>query len=126
MADFGLSRTVAGDGFVETYTFGTVTHMPPELLAQGRMSKAADVYSFGGCTAAGTVGLLGENCKWCKLFWSVLAVAFPGLHHELQVDMRLQSIASESIACWGQLASLSVWQPVPAGGNVWQLIRHMV
>ena len=24
-----------------------VTHMPPELLSEGRLSKAADVYSFG-------------------------------------------------------------------------------
>lgn len=24
-----------------------VTHMPPELLTEGHLSKAADVYSFG-------------------------------------------------------------------------------
>jgi Protein tyrosine and serine/threonine kinase len=24
-----------------------VTHMPPELLSEGQLSKAADVYSFG-------------------------------------------------------------------------------
>ena len=26
---------------------GTLTHMSPELLLHGRMSKAADVYAFG-------------------------------------------------------------------------------
>ena len=30
-----------------TRTYGTVTHMSPELLLEGRLSKAADVYSFG-------------------------------------------------------------------------------
>ncbi len=28
-------------------SFGTVTHMPPELLSEGTLSKQADVYSFG-------------------------------------------------------------------------------
>lgn len=28
-------------------TFGTVTHMPPELLMEGKLTKAADVFAFG-------------------------------------------------------------------------------
>ena len=32
---------------ISTGTYGTVTHMPPELLTTGRLSKAADTYSFG-------------------------------------------------------------------------------
>jgi serine/threonine protein kinase len=47
VSDFGLSRTVQGDDAIQTRTHGTVTHMPPELLMQGTMSKAVDVYSFG-------------------------------------------------------------------------------
>jgi mitogen-activated protein kinase kinase kinase 11 len=48
VSDFGLSHTVCDeDGVISTRTYGTVTHMPPELLLEGRMSKAADVYSFG-------------------------------------------------------------------------------
>ncbi|KAK9807889.1 hypothetical protein WJX72_012343 [[Myrmecia] bisecta] len=47
VADFGLSRILAGDDTVETVSFGTVTHMPPELLREGRLSKAADVYAYG-------------------------------------------------------------------------------
>ncbi|KAK9807617.1 hypothetical protein WJX72_004193 [[Myrmecia] bisecta] len=47
VADFGLSRILAGDDTVETGSFGTVTHMPPELLREGRLSKAADAYAYG-------------------------------------------------------------------------------
>ena len=46
VADFGLARVLAADA-VSTGTYGTVTHMPPELLTAGRLSKAADVYAFG-------------------------------------------------------------------------------
>ena len=31
----------------DTVTMGTVTHMPPELLLEGKLSPAADVYAFG-------------------------------------------------------------------------------
>jgi serine/threonine protein kinase len=62
VSDFGLSRSVADeDGVIATRCYGTVTHMPPELLLEGRMSKAADVYSFGarhravGCLLSGAV-----------------------------------------------------------------------
>jgi len=47
VSDFGLSRVQSENKSVETETFGTVTHMPPELLCEGRLSKAADVYAFG-------------------------------------------------------------------------------
>ena len=46
VADFGLSRQ-ASSSTVDTDTYGTVTHMPPELLMEGKLSKAADVYAFG-------------------------------------------------------------------------------
>lgn len=32
---------------METKTYGTVTHMPPELLLEGKLSKSADVYAYG-------------------------------------------------------------------------------
>jgi len=47
VADFGLSRSHTGHRTVATVTHGTVTHMPPELLIENRLSKAADVYVFG-------------------------------------------------------------------------------
>ena len=46
VADFGLSRQ-AGCDSVDTDTYGTVTHMPPELLMEGKLTKSADVYAFG-------------------------------------------------------------------------------
>ncbi|GLC39870.1 hypothetical protein PLESTF_000919300 [Pleodorina starrii] len=46
VADFGLSRVLQGEA-VTTRSYGTVTHMCPELLVDGLLSKAADVYSFG-------------------------------------------------------------------------------
>lgn len=48
VADFGLSRKMISDkSHMSTTSFGTVTHMPPEVLMQGHLSPRADVYSFG-------------------------------------------------------------------------------
>eukprot|EP00210_Caulerpa_lentillifera_P004240 g4044.t1 len=47
VGDFGLSKFLAEDSHLETFTCGTVTHMPPELLNEGKLSSASDVYSFG-------------------------------------------------------------------------------
>ncbi|KAL0041901.1 hypothetical protein WJX79_008318 [Trebouxia sp. C0005] len=46
VADFGLSRTVGSEP-IDVNTYGTVTHMPPELLTTGKLSKTVDVYAFG-------------------------------------------------------------------------------
>lgn len=32
---------------INTGTYGTVSHMPPELIVDGRLSPATDVFSFG-------------------------------------------------------------------------------
>lgn len=45
IADFGMSRALVPS--ILTETFGTMTHMPRELLVDGIMSQAVDVYSFG-------------------------------------------------------------------------------
>ena len=42
-----MSRDMQLASRIETSTYGTVTHMPPELLTDGKLSRAADVYSFG-------------------------------------------------------------------------------
>lgn len=48
VSDMGLSRIMNGsNGVINTRTSGTVTHMPPELLMDGDLTKAADVYAFG-------------------------------------------------------------------------------
>ena len=47
MSDFGLARDLDILSKIETKTTGTVTHMAPEVLAKGVVSKAADCFSFG-------------------------------------------------------------------------------
>lgn len=47
VADFGLAKTLEIRSKIQTRTYGTLTHMPPETLMQGTVSKAVDVYSFG-------------------------------------------------------------------------------
>ncbi|KAK9807784.1 hypothetical protein WJX72_009359 [[Myrmecia] bisecta] len=47
LCDFGLSRLLVDEGAVQTRSYGTVTHMPLELLREGRLCFAADVYAFG-------------------------------------------------------------------------------
>ncbi|KAF6257949.1 hypothetical protein COO60DRAFT_1626631 [Scenedesmus sp. NREL 46B-D3] len=48
VADFGLSRMMCeGATHLSTHTVGTITHQPPELMRSGRLSKPADVFSFG-------------------------------------------------------------------------------
>ncbi|KAL6755899.1 kinase-like domain-containing protein [Haematococcus lacustris] len=47
VADFGLARVLKDKNHIKTQTFGTVTHMPPELLAKGTLSPSSDVYAVG-------------------------------------------------------------------------------
>ncbi|KAG2434249.1 hypothetical protein HXX76_007974 [Chlamydomonas incerta] len=47
VADFGLSRTLEIRSKMQTHSYGTLSHMPPELVMLGTMSRAVDVYSFG-------------------------------------------------------------------------------
>ena len=48
ITDFGLVRALSPLAtHVSTKSHGTVTHMPPEVLMEGHLRPAADVYSFG-------------------------------------------------------------------------------
>ncbi len=48
VGDFGLAREAsAGPRSIKKNMYGTVTHMPPEALMDGGITKATDVYSFG-------------------------------------------------------------------------------
>ncbi|MEW5298224.1 MAG: hypothetical protein WDW36_001371 [Sanguina aurantia] len=48
VADFGLSvRIDPMETHISNSFQGTVTHMAPEILMKGRLSKSSDVYSFG-------------------------------------------------------------------------------
>jgi serine/threonine protein kinase len=43
---------------------GTMSHMAPEVMLQGRISKAADVYSFGISLWDLFTGGWGANSAW--------------------------------------------------------------
>ncbi|KAG2452936.1 hypothetical protein HYH02_002274 [Chlamydomonas schloesseri] len=47
VADFGLSRNLDVRSKIKTRTYGTISHMPPECLISGIISKATDVFAFG-------------------------------------------------------------------------------
>lgn len=47
LTDFGLSRILHSESSkINTKTFGTVTHQPPELLKSHLLTTAADIYAF--------------------------------------------------------------------------------
>ena len=47
VVDFSMRPTVPTDMLVESMSLETMAHMPPELLSNGVISTATDVYSFG-------------------------------------------------------------------------------
>ena len=47
VADFGLARDFSIVSRLGTRTYGTMSHVAPEVLASDALSKASDVYSFG-------------------------------------------------------------------------------
>lgn len=49
VADFGLSRTFNSWSRTHksTQNYGTLTHVPPEVLCDGKLSPSADKYAFG-------------------------------------------------------------------------------
>ena len=46
LADFGMARDFSVEDRIKTRMYGTVTHMPPELIESGIASKAVDVYAL--------------------------------------------------------------------------------
>lgn len=63
VGDFGMSRFQEAIA-VNTTTYGTVTHMPPELLMEGKLTKAADVWAFGEYP---TLCVSPASCLICAL-----------------------------------------------------------
>lgn len=47
VGDFGFSRLAINSTHIQTFTCGSVRAMPPEVLKDGFLTPAADVYSFG-------------------------------------------------------------------------------
>jgi hypothetical protein len=66
VVDFGLSRVCSGD-YLRTRTLGCAEYMPPELITEGILTKAADVYAFGVITWEIYVGRYARqlSCGLC-------------------------------------------------------------
>lgn len=88
LADFGLSRVLDLDmTHISTHTYGTISYMPPELLSQGKMTRACDVYSFGMLSKYySPESLLALSCRLS-----------PAFAHDSATP--LQSIAMCSLEC---------------------------
>jgi serine/threonine protein kinase len=41
VADFGLARDFSAATRIQTAKYGTITHMPPELLTEGMLTKVS-------------------------------------------------------------------------------------
>ncbi|KAK9843472.1 hypothetical protein WJX81_004368 [Elliptochloris bilobata] len=47
VGDFGLARHLGGAEALQSTTYGTVDHQAPEVLRDGHIAKAGDVWAFG-------------------------------------------------------------------------------
>lgn len=47
VADFGMARQLDVQSRIDTFSCGTITHTAPELMDEGHLSKAADVFAAG-------------------------------------------------------------------------------
>ena len=65
VSDFGLARNVNIQSKIETRTYGTITHMPLELLCDGIMSKVRspchDSCGEGACLERGPALVRGAS-----------------------------------------------------------------
>ncbi|GAX73884.1 hypothetical protein CEUSTIGMA_g1334.t1 [Chlamydomonas eustigma] len=81
VTDFGFSR-ILGSNEISTKSKGTVTHMPPELLQEGRLIPACDVFSFGitmweVLTAQHVYQGISDSQVVCQVVQSNLRPPFP-------------------------------------------------
>ncbi|KAK9828952.1 hypothetical protein WJX72_003004 [[Myrmecia] bisecta] len=100
LADFGLSRLLDGSQtHISTQSYGTITHMPAELLRNGKMTRAVDVYSFGM--------LMWELCTGLPLYGGMTA---PEVYHKVVYEGHRPDVPShcpEAYAalmqrCWAE------------------------
>jgi serine/threonine protein kinase len=99
VADFGLARELYLQTRMETASYGTVTHMPPELLTEGKLSKAADVFAFGVLLWEMATG----SRAWAGMSHTQVLTAV-GYHHKRPIfpDYIDKDIAALANACMAQ------------------------
>lgn len=89
-----------------------VTHMPPELLCEGRLSKAADVYAFGVLMwelVTGLSYLTRQNSHRVILYkkakWSKLRPCLPRKQRAMRSQVGPLLLTDEKVQLVGQSAS---------------------
>ncbi|KAK9825366.1 hypothetical protein WJX81_004837 [Elliptochloris bilobata] len=104
IADFGLARDLEVKSRIETKTYGTITHMPLEVLANGIISKASDAYAFGVLcweVYMGTRAWDGMHCTQIVIAVTIrqrrllLPPGAPAVFRELEIVLRLQEAAAQ-------------------------------
>ncbi|CAL5221171.1 g3314 [Coccomyxa viridis] len=97
LGDFGLSRVLEHNStHVSTNTYGTVSYCAPELLKEGKLTKAADVYSFAMMMwemYSGTALFRGMNSS--QVFFKIIT----GYRPQVPADMP-EGYAMLMKACW--------------------------
>uniref|UniRef100_A0A383VEV7 Protein kinase domain-containing protein n=1 Tax=Tetradesmus obliquus TaxID=3088 RepID=A0A383VEV7_TETOB len=98
LADFGLSRAMKQhQTHRTTKTCGTMSHMPPEVLKEGRMSPAMDVYAFGVMMWEAATGKTAFKELHYGSFYQ--AIVLQGLRPAMPAGM-LQDSAALMRQCW--------------------------
>lgn len=77
VSDFGLSELFTSEGPLMGELGGTVTHIAPEIVMYKEVSRACDVYSFGGyleCLFSATcwLGWWGVSGSAQQMMWAAL------------------------------------------------------
>lgn len=98
VGDFGLSRLLDMDTHISTFSCGTVSHMPPEVLRDGILTPAADVFSFGMLLwelMSGELPFLGQS------FTDMMVAIVEGYRPKVP-SFFPKKYASLMTDCWGQ------------------------
>lgn len=114
LSDFRLSRFLGKDVNSRSFEFGLITHSAPELLREGALSLAVDVYSFGMFLWE----LLAKNPPYTDLTQEqlIFAVVQEGMRPEID-DHYPPKYAELIKECWKQ-------NPVDRP-NFKEIIKHL-
>lgn len=98
LSDFGLSRFLGTDVNSRSFNFGLITHTAPELLREGALSLAVDVYSFGMLLWE----LLAKNSPFADLTQEQVFLAVVEGKRPKMDDHYPQKYAELIKECWKQ------------------------
>lgn len=115
VSDFGLSRLLPDQspkfGSSSPEYTGTITHMAPELLEHGGMSRASDVYSFGILSEL-PICLTSVKRRVCRKWWSQMCCICCGC------------LQAAKLPCTELCSVLAVWEAL-MGESAYQGISKM-